>query len=786
MPIEIQAPDGSVVEFPNGTPDATIKAVMAKSYPAPKPESWGGYLTGLGREAVQSATLDLGDELGLTDRDASKRFGAQYPIASTVARIAGGIAPFALGPGAALARAAVAAPRMLGMTGNIARSGALGAGVGGVSGFGAGEGGISDRLEGAGTGAAVGGLLGGALPPALAGVGFAARQAGRLLPSRPNPQGLPPPIQPAGATEDVMASVPSWNPGQRHGGVMFVDERTGPALSAQDRGLQVLMDQVTRANPDAGARLRELATRFTGSDRTPGSLDYNRRFQANSFGQRTESLADVPEFKTLLGSLARKYPEVRNAADEFLNARQSGYAPDARAASLAARGIPTVEEGAAPITGAQAQKQWGVEFPGAKTDVLPTGHLPRVRDYLKRAFEIEDAGYHGHARGGGLRTVEGVVQRAEEQAQTAFADAYTAASGRNLYGAVNDVFKHHIQQAALTQSTGLEADLRKVAGLFLRPTRRTLELEQFNNVKRQLDAMIRDDLSKPKSVPRAGLLEQLRKDLLAAVDNATGGAASPYALARQQFSDSMRMGDAYVAGRRVLGDKTRLRRTGPGNEIMGTEITADRFNALTPGEQKLFRLGMLDALSADAMRKPTEQTALRLFRTPRVRELLGVAIKRSEGGVFEDKVQRFYAMLDSEGRQQLTRHALQGNSATAERLAADAALEGLESIQQVQTLGNMISGSTSAWQALMMTINRSAESLFGVTADQAAEIGRILLSGNRAEQAAVLQRLAQMAPANRMQRFNEVMGRLARHGLGPGAALGGGLAGGSPQQPSFL
>ena len=34
--IEIAAPDGSVVRFPEGTPDATIKNVMAKNYGGPQ------------------------------------------------------------------------------------------------------------------------------------------------------------------------------------------------------------------------------------------------------------------------------------------------------------------------------------------------------------------------------------------------------------------------------------------------------------------------------------------------------------------------------------------------------------------------------------------------------------------------------------------------------------------------------------------------------------------------------------------------------------------------------
>jgi hypothetical protein len=96
------------VEAPNM--EAATAALGGTGGQQQQPEmGWGQYLQGLGREAVQGATMDFGDELGLTDRAASQQFGQQYPIASTVARIAGGLPLFALGPGAAAARWATAA-----------------------------------------------------------------------------------------------------------------------------------------------------------------------------------------------------------------------------------------------------------------------------------------------------------------------------------------------------------------------------------------------------------------------------------------------------------------------------------------------------------------------------------------------------------------------------------------------------------------------------------------------------------------------------------------------------
>lgn len=72
-PFHIQAPDGSLVEFPAGTSDEVIKSAMSKAYPAPSaaaPElSWQDHLHNA-RESFHNATraLENGFSLGLADR----------------------------------------------------------------------------------------------------------------------------------------------------------------------------------------------------------------------------------------------------------------------------------------------------------------------------------------------------------------------------------------------------------------------------------------------------------------------------------------------------------------------------------------------------------------------------------------------------------------------------------------------------------------------------------------------------------------------------------------------
>src|SRR4051812_42906991 len=67
--IHVQAPDGSVIQFPAGTPDATINSVMASEYANKKAPEEKGVLQSV-REAIHAPTriLENGLLMGLGDR----------------------------------------------------------------------------------------------------------------------------------------------------------------------------------------------------------------------------------------------------------------------------------------------------------------------------------------------------------------------------------------------------------------------------------------------------------------------------------------------------------------------------------------------------------------------------------------------------------------------------------------------------------------------------------------------------------------------------------------------
>jgi hypothetical protein len=186
--IHVQAPDGSVIQFPAGTPDATINSVMASEYGNRKAPEEKGTLQTI-REAVQAPTriLENGLFMGLGDRaragmDAiigkgdygsnlkneqaqTGQFEADHPISSTAIGGIGGIAA----PIGMLG----AASKATGLAGKVGYGAAAGAGIGGV------QGGLSSHdwtdlgqtAKDTAIGAGVGGLLGGSLPLAGKAIG---------------------------------------------------------------------------------------------------------------------------------------------------------------------------------------------------------------------------------------------------------------------------------------------------------------------------------------------------------------------------------------------------------------------------------------------------------------------------------------------------------------------------------------------------------------------------------------------------------------------------------------
>jgi len=194
--IEVEAPDGSIVEFPDGTPDDVMSRAMQSSFGGgqsttsrrvelPHERNPVGMAEGVIGSMFQGVTFGAGDEIaaGLRaavnpsnasevydeqlarTRNRNARFRDQAPAVSTAAEIAGAL-PTALMPLGVLGKAAQAGS----VPARAVAGGAIGAGQGATYAFNAGEDGFENRVGDALTGAAVGGGVGAVAPALGAGV----------------------------------------------------------------------------------------------------------------------------------------------------------------------------------------------------------------------------------------------------------------------------------------------------------------------------------------------------------------------------------------------------------------------------------------------------------------------------------------------------------------------------------------------------------------------------------------------------------------------------------------
>lgn len=181
----VRGPDGVVHRFPTGTSRNRVRAVFEQHYgdqinapeqpakPPPPTVSTGGRLGAAARSALQGLTFGAGDEIvarGVSlfpgrdydtelarERQRLEQGREEHPVSSLGSEIAGAaLTGFATGAGPVAAQAT--------LPGRIATGMSVGAIEGGLYGFGAGEGGFSNREDNARRGVVVGGAAGAALP----------------------------------------------------------------------------------------------------------------------------------------------------------------------------------------------------------------------------------------------------------------------------------------------------------------------------------------------------------------------------------------------------------------------------------------------------------------------------------------------------------------------------------------------------------------------------------------------------------------------------------------------
>ena len=199
----------------------------------------------------------------------------------------------------------------------------------------------------------------------------------------------------------------------------------------------------------------------------------------------------------------------------------------------------------------------------------------------------------------------------------------------------------------------------------------------------------------------------------------SGGKNKLYQQARDEFGTAAENREAIELGRKAFREDS--------------EVSVDTYKALTPAQQKLFRIGLRDSMRlALATKKPGDNATL-LLQQRRIRELLSEVIPKPKGKAaeFADRPQRFGDLMAREERMSQTRNKVLGGSPTGERLADDAEFAS-------DALSRVMTGGRSVMNFGLEIVGKTLQKTFGYRRDVAASIARKLVDTDPASRAQTL------------------------------------------------
>lgn len=572
-------------------------------------------------------------------RARNRKAEADYPVQDFVGQNAAGIAV----GGPILNKVFKPGATMLS---NVLRGGAAGTVIGGIEGFGRGEGGIENRLNSAAGQAALGGAVGAVLPPVVAGV---AKGAGVIA------DAISPTIARMGASpmgQRINSMIGSAEPPPRslsaaapEGGGMAPPPGNGlpPITGADAAAEQLIANQLARANVN--------------------TTDIRQRFaqarQASSGQPNVTALADLdPSLARLGGSVQRQQPEAGNIARSFIQGRQTGITPQT--------GMP---DG----TGIQTRAMMEMPAPNAP----PMGQGERVRTALREALNIPP--------GSTYRNEQAMIAAQRAEADNLYGDAYRAASGVNVRPAIEPVLQRWLQRAA-DEPREISRAIIQAVRLYQAPSGTVGTLQRFQRSKEFLDGKIENYMDSIAGRNRAlgGMLNEMQRELLGAVDQIPNVGAR-YALARGAFSTRAEMREAIELGRAAARESA--------------EVSAGQYQQLTPGQQQMFRMGLFGELERRIASMPRQNDVTRIFDTPQMQELMQVISSQPQAQRLGRFVQGEKNMLTG------TRNEVLGNSKTAERLADDEAVKQMSGlIEQLRSTRTLRDAAFAVTQKTLDTL----------------------------------------------------------------------------------
>lgn len=529
-----------------------------------------------------------------------------------------------------------------------------------------------------------------------------------------------------------------------------VSDFASPAIARYTKGVDAAADKVmAQRMREAGDTPQAFRDQLAEAKRSGTFYGGGR---SASITESPLALSDLsPEMRKLAGSAARSSGEATARAEAFIGTRQTGVTPKNEAAArFADEGGITHRNPLAPLS----------------KDASPAGQYERVKDALTRAMTLEDKDFHKFGENA-YRTEQAMMASLKQEADKLYAEARKAAQNFNVQPVIRPVVQKYadeLQALPVGEATLVRRALRQFT---TGNGNLVTSLEGFDKAKRALDSMIEVAANK-KDKNAARVLSGIKNELVAVVD-AQPGYGEKYKAARNYFSSQMEMKDAIDLGRQAFKENS--------------DVVADQFRNLTEGQQKLFRLGLIESFEANLGRKKRTNDVTQIFETPRVQELLREVVPRTQtatgrvkkGAVYADRPERLADLVGNEKTMVRSNNKILGNSATAERVADDMKFTR-------QGLSQMIANLRSSGGITGVVMEGAAAGLnkiFGMREDVAAEVGRRLFTAKPDEIERILQRLEKVAPQKAGQ-FYSLLSNIAVAGTAGTAGQSGQAAANIP------
>jgi len=526
----------------------------------------------------------------------------------------------------------------------------------------------------------------------------------------------------------------------------------GVAAPVIGKALDTVRPMIARKRGGAGDAADEIMTQWmrSGGD-NPAALQKKiddateaGRLYSNSSAVDATMLADVsPSMQKLAGAATRSSPEAAAQASTVIKARQTGVAP-----------IGDAEQAIADAAGLVTRNPLAKRVKGEK----PAGQFERVGDAFKRALTIHDKDFHKMGENA-YQTEKSMMAALKVEADKLYGEARKASENFNVAPVVQPVIQKWAGEIDMLP-IGEAGLVRKALRQFTMGNGNVVtSLDAFDKGKRAVDGLIgRARTAGDNNAVR--VLTGIKDEMVSAVDSVgTQDIGRKYAAARDYYSSQMDLMDALELGRKAFRDNP--------------EALVDQFRAMSTGQQKMFRLGVLESFKKEAGGKKRSADVVQMFETPRMQDLLREVIPRSGGKVYATRPERFGDYLQNEKAMIGTRDAVTGNSQTQPRAMDDALFArqtASEIFDRVRSQPSLLSWGLELGSAAMNKV-------FGFREDVAAELARRLFTANPQERERILTALQQRMGQSRFDEWVNTLNTAAQQIGSAGAIAAGGAIG---------